>query len=304
MPKARAEGEEVSLAEDGLLTPLNPGGGWRVRQNEAAMHEGIQFLIRHGYAVMFVCVFIEQMGLPLPAIPFLLAAGALAGAGQLNLTFAIGLAVAASLLSDMVWYEIGRRHGTKVLNLLCRISLEPDSCVRRTENVFARHGARSLLVAKFIPGLNTVAPPLAGIFQMRLSRFLLFDGLGALVWVGAFVGLGYLFSDQIEQVAAYALGLGTWLVVIVVGGLAAYIAWKYVQRQHFLRQLRIARITPEELKQRLDAGEDVVIVDLRQSLDFEAEPQTVPGALHMIAEELEQRHQEIPRDRDVVLYCT
>lgn len=268
------------------------------------MNESIQFLLRHGYSVLFAWVLAEQLGVPLPAIPILLAAGALAGAGQLNLGLAIALAVAASLLSDLFWYELGRRRGIRVLELLCRISLEPDSCVRRTENVFARHGARSLLVAKFIPGLSTAAPPLAGVFRMRLGRFLLFDGLGALAWASGFAGLGYLFSDQLEQVAAAALRLGTWLVVVMVGGLAAYIAFKYLQRQRFLRQLRIARITPEELQQKLAAGEEVVIVDLCHSLDFEAEPQTLPGALHFTAEEFELRHNELPRDRDLVLYCT
>ncbi len=266
--------------------------------------EAIQFLVRQGYTVLFVWVLVEQIGLPLPAIPLLLAAGALAGAGRLNIAIAIGVAVLAALLSDIVWYQIGRHRGSRVLQLLCRISLEPDWCVRRTEDVFARHGARSLLVAKFIPGLNTVAPPLAGIFRMRLPRFLLFDSLGALLWAGGFAGLGYLFSQQLERVAASALRLGTSLVGVLVGGLAAYIIWKYVQRQRFLRQLRIARISPEELKRKLDAGEDVVIVDLRHSLDFQAKPHTIPGALRLPVEELEQRHHEIPSNRDIVLYCT
>ncbi len=268
------------------------------------MSHTLQFLLRHGYAVLFIGVFVEQIGLPLPAVPFLLAAGALAGAGQLDFALATALAVVAALLSDVVWYEIGRRRGGTVLRLLCRISLEPDSCVRRTEDLFARHSSRSLLVAKFIPGLNTAAPPLAGIFHMRFSRFLLFDGLGALVRAGTFAGLGYLFSDQLEGVAAQAGRLGTWLLALLLGGLAGYIAWKYVHRQRFLCQLRVARISPEELKQKLDAGEELVIVDLRHSLDFEAEPTTIPGALHFDPEEFDQRHHAIPRGRDIILYCT
>ena len=268
------------------------------------MDDAVHFLLRHGYIVLFVWVFAEQIGLPLPAAPFLFAAGALGGSGRLNLGLAIGVAVLASLLSDVTWYEIGRRRGSQVLQLLCRISFEPDSCVRRTEEVFARHGARSLLVAKFVPGLSTAAPPLAGIFRMRLRRFLLFDSLGALIWAGAFAGLGYLFSDQLEQLTAYALRMGASLAGVLAGCLAVYILWKYAQRHRFLRQLRIARIAPEELKRRLDDGEDVLIVDLRHSLDFEAEPHIIPGALRLPPEELERRHHEIPRDRDVVLYCT
>jgi membrane protein DedA with SNARE-associated domain len=268
------------------------------------MNQTVEFLIRHGYSVLFALVFAEQIGLPLPAVPVLLAAGALAGTGQMNFAVALVLGVAASLVSDTIWYEIGRRRGAKVLNLLCKISLEPDSCVRRTEGMFAKHGARSLLVAKFVPGLNTVAPPLAGIFHMRLPRFLLFDAGGALLWAGGFMGLGWFFSGQIEWVAEHALSLGSWLLVLILAALAAYIGGKYIQRQRFLRGLRIARITPEELKRLLDAGEQPVIVDLRQSLDFDAAPEIIPGAVHLASEELEQAHDAIPRDRDIILYCT
>jgi membrane protein DedA with SNARE-associated domain len=268
------------------------------------MSEVLEFLLQHGYTVLFVVVFVEQIGLPLPAVPVLLAVGALAGAGQLSYPLALAVAVLASLLSDLIWYQLGRRRGASILNLLCRISLEPDSCVRRTEDVFARHGAVALLYAKFLPGLNTAAPPLAGLFRMRLERFLLFDAAGALLWVGAFSGLGYLLSDQLEHVAAYASRLGSWLGVLLLGGLAAYIAWKYFDRQRFLRRLRIARITPEELQHKLAAGEEIVVVDLRHSMEFEAEAVTLPGALHILPEELDHRHREIPRDRDIVLYCT
>lgn len=268
------------------------------------MTETIQFLIRYGYIVLFISVFAEQIGLPLPAIPLLLAAGALAGLGRLSFALVVVLAVAGSLVADFIWYEIGRRRGGRVLNFLCRISLEPDSCVRRTENFFARYGARSLLLAKFIPGFSVVAPPLAGIFGMRLGRFLSFTALGALIWAGTFTGVGYLFSSQLEQVATYAGQFGASLVAVLVGGLALYLAWKYLQRRHFLAQLRVARITPEELKQKLDAGDEMIIVDLRQSLDFEAEPHTIPGAFHLPAEHLDARHHEIPRDREIVLYCS
>jgi membrane protein DedA with SNARE-associated domain len=262
-----------------------------------------RFLVRYGYAVLFVWVAVEQIGFPLPAIPLLLAAGALAGVGKLNIGLIIGTVVLASLISDTAWYEVGRRKGMKVLNLLCRMSLEPDSCVRRTEDVFARHGARSLLVAKFVPGLTTAAPPLAGIFRMRRSRFLVFDGVGAALWAGVFAGLGLLFSDELERLAGQAARLGTWLAAISWRP-DAYILWKYVNRQRFLRRLRVARITADELKGKLDAGEDVMIVDLRHSMDFEAEPHVIPGALRLSAEDLDGRHHEIPRDRDIILYCT
>lgn len=268
------------------------------------MHGPLEFLLKHGSLVLFVWVFAEQLGLPLPAIPLLLAAGALAGAGRLSLAVSLITAVCGALLADVLWYELGRRRGNRVLQWLCRISLEPDSCVRRTEGVFARHGARSLLVAKFLPGLSTVAPPLAGIFGMQPARFLLFDAAGALFWAGSFLGLGYAFSGQLESVAERALSLGGALLVLLAGALAAYIGWKFIARQRFLRELRIARITPEELKEKLEAGEEMVIVDLRHALDFDAAPETIPGALHMDAQELQERNERLPRDREVILYCT
>jgi hypothetical protein len=145
---------------------------------------------------------------------------------------------------------------------------------------------------------------LAGIFRMRLPRFLVWDGAGTLLWIGTFVGTGYLFSAQLERIAVLALRLGAWLVAVLVGALAVYIGWKYMQRRRFIRQLRIARIAPDELMRKMGAGEEIVVVDLRHSLEFEADGVSVPGALRFSPDELDRRHQEIPRDRDVVLYCT
>src|SRR5262245_23127674 len=268
------------------------------------LEQTFEFLIRHGYSVVFFWVLAEQLGLPLPATPVLLAAGALAGAGKMNLGFAIVLAVIASLLGDVSWYAFGRLRGSRVLNLLCRISLEPDSCVRKTENAFIRHGARSLLIAKFVPGLNTMAPPLAGIIGMRLRRFLIFDALGAFFYIASAAGLGYVFSNQLEQVAARVASFGFSMLAILGVGLAAYIAWKYIQRRRFIRSLRIARITADDLKKKIETGESVVVVDLRHSLDFEAAPQTIPGAIRLAPEEIEEGHGQIPRVREIVLYCT
>jgi len=268
------------------------------------MKATVEFLVRHGYAVLFVWVLLEQIGLPLPSVPLLLAAGALAGANRMNVWAVLPLPVLACVCADTFWYEIGKHRGSSVLNWICRISLEPDSCVRRTEDIYSHHGARWLLVAKFIPGLNAAAAPLAGIFQVRAIRFLVFDILGAIFWAGSFTALGFVFSDELEDVAAYVVRLGISLVTLLVVGLAAYITWKFIQRQRFLRKLRIARIAPEELKRLLDSGEDILIVDLRHSIDFEADPRTLPGALHFDPGELEHRGNEIPRDRDVILYCT
>ena len=268
---------------------------------DLSLEQAAGFLIRHGYALLFGWVLLEQMGLPIPAAPLLVAAGALARAGKMNLTFAVALALIAVILADLFWYFLGRYRGGRILKLLCRISLEPDSCVRRTENLFIRHGVRSLLVAKFIPGLNTAAPSLAGVFRMPLGRFLIFDSLGGFLWVVTVTSLGLIFSDQLERIA---LRWGGWLVAALAGSLTAYVLWKFIQRRRFLRRLRIARITPKELMDKLTARENISIVDLRQPMDIEAFPQMIPGALRIAMEEIEERHGEIPRDRDVVLYCS
>lgn len=264
----------------------------------------LHFLVRHGYAVLFAWVLLEQGGLPLPSIPLLLAAGALAGAHDFSLALALLLPVVAATISDFGWYQIGRRRGGRVLNLICRISLEPDSCARRTEDLYQTYGAKSLLLAKFVPGLTTVAPPLAGVFRMRPSKFIAYDVAGSLLWSTSVTGLGYIFSNQLEEVARYGLRFGEFVLVLLIGGLGAYLAYKYEQRQKFLRKLRVARISPEELKAKLERGENIQIVDLRNALAFEAEPITIPGALHFDPKELAERHGEVPRDRDVVLYCT
>jgi membrane protein DedA with SNARE-associated domain len=268
------------------------------------MHRTLEFLLHHGYAVLLAWVFAEQLGLPLPSMPLLLAAGALAGTGQMSFFGSLFCAMLAAVAADSIWYCMGRTKGIRVLQLICKISIEPDSCVRRTEGVFSRQGARSLLFAKFLPGLGTVAPPLAGIFHMRARRFLLFDALGSLLWAGTFLGIGYTFSGQIELVAEHLAALGGWLLVLLIAAFGGYITYKYIARQRFLHELRIARITVDELKLKIDAGEELVIVDLRHSMDFEADPETIPGAFRMDAKELEEKNDSLPRDREVILYCT
>jgi membrane protein DedA with SNARE-associated domain/rhodanese-related sulfurtransferase len=268
------------------------------------MHEMLDFLFRHGYLVLLIWVFAEQAGVPIPSIPLLLAAGALAGAGRMNFAWALLICMVAALAADTIWYQLGRIRGIRVLRLICRISLEPDSCVRRTEGLFEKQGARTLLFSKFVPGLNTVATPLAGIVQMRLQKFLLFDALGSLFWAGSFLATGYIFSDQIELIAQQAARLGSGLFVLIVGALGAYILYKYVARQKFLRELRISRISVEDLKLKIDRGEELTIVDLRGSVDFEADPEWIPGAFRMDSRELKEKTDRLPRGREVILYCT
>lgn len=269
------------------------------------MSDTLTFLAQYGYAVLFLWVLAEQMGLPLPAAPLLMAVGALAGTGRMNLAVSSSLAIIAALAADVFWYRVGRANGTKALGRLCSLALEPSSCVRKAENFLGRHGARSLLVTKFVPGLSTVAPPLAGAGGTNWWRFLIFDFLGTVLWVGTFEAVGFLFASRTGIIAGYIASAGKLAIVLaLLGSLVVYIAHKSLRRRQFLHQLRMARITPEELNQKLDSGENVTILDLRHPLDFLPQPYTIPGAIRMPMEQLPERQAEIPRDREVVVYCT
>lgn len=268
------------------------------------MPDIVEFVGRHSEVVIFLYVFAEQIGVPLPAVPALLAMGAFAAAGKLNFGLALLLSIVASVLADSIWYVIGRARGADVLRVLCKISLEPDSCVRRTEDIFLRYGVRSLVIAKFVPGFNTVAPPLAGIVGVGVPRFVGYSVAAALLWAGAWGGLGYFAADALQPTVDASGRLGTSLLWIIAALVAVSVAVKWIQRHRFLRTLRVARISQGELKQALDCGTPVVIVDLRSALDATAMPFVIPGALRMAPEELEHRHRDIPRDRDIILYCS
>ncbi len=268
------------------------------------MHDTIQFLIRHGGPLLFVAILLDELGLPMPAVPFLLAAGALIAKHQLNPIVAFGVTLLACFIADATWFYLGRYGGNKALRFLCRISLEPDSCVRRTRNLFERLGMRAVLVAKFIPGLSAVVPPMAGSSNISFVRYLSFDAIGSALYVGFYVALGALFSNQLEKIVAALAGLGRNAFVVLAAIAAAYIAFKYFQRQGLLRELRIARITVDELRKKQKEGEQLAIVDLRSRSELEKDPSVISGAFHIPPDEVECRHAEIPRDRDIVLYCT
>ena len=262
------------------------------------MGSQIEFLVHHGYAILAAVVLAEQLGAPIPAIPVLLAMGALIARQGYSFVFALALATGASVAADSAWYLLGRQKGQSVINLLCRISLEPDSCVSSTRRHFKTLGDWSLLIAKFVPGISTLAPPMAGLARMRWTRFLLADTAGSIAWAGAFLTLGYMFSTQLEDVALVALHLGSFLVAAVIALLGLWIGFKYWKRRRFIKSLWVARIEPDELQRRLS---EVVLIDLRT--DPERADQ-LPGAIWFDQADLEKRHNQIPRDRDVVLYCT
>ncbi len=263
------------------------------------MFEVQRFLSEHGSLVLVGLVFAGGLGLPVPGPPVLLAAGVLAGSGKFSLAGVFAGSAAVLVLTDLLWYQLGRTYGRRILGLLCRISLEPDSCVQRTESLFARRQAVAILIAKFVPGLKTAAPPLAGMLRMRVPAFVLFDAVGSLLWAGAFIAVGFLFSDQVAK----ATRLSGWLAAAAGLLFVAWLGWKYFDRWRFLRRLRIARVSPEELRRLLDAGADVMVVDLRGSVERQMDAVRLPGALHMSPDEVERWNADIPRDRDLVFYC-
>jgi membrane protein DedA with SNARE-associated domain/rhodanese-related sulfurtransferase len=250
-------------------------------------------LTGHGIWVVLGLVLASGAGLPLPAPPVLLAAGVLAGAGRLSLAAVLAGSVLVVLATDLLWYQLGRWRGRSILGLLCRISLEPDSCVQRTEDLFSRYRGSALLVSKFLPGLKTAAPPLAGLIKMPLGEFTLYGGAGSLLWAAAFVLPGYLFSERIARAAP----VGQWVAAAASLAFAAWLGWKVLQRR---RHLKVGRVTPDELFAQLEAGRAVLVVDLRHPNAIDTK---VRGALQMTPEELRRRETEFPRERDVVLYC-
>ena len=268
------------------------------------MREMVQFLARHGYWLLMAAVLGRQACLPIPANLILVACGALARSGGFNLPGAVGLAVLTFLLADLAWYVTGRRLGTRTLHFLCGLSQNPESCVDKASGDFARRGVRTLLVSKFVVGLDAVAAPLAGAGGTRLMQFVVFDVLGAAIWCITYAGLGYVFSDQLESVAAHIARLGAIVELAVAAGCSYYIVHRIVQWLRFVRQFRLARISPEELRHKLNAGEDILMVDLQGRRHNSGKPMAIPGAVRINPRRLEQyKDVKIPSTQEVVLYC-
>jgi len=261
-------------------------------------------LLTYGYLLLFAWVLAEQFGIPLPATPVLLAAGALSVDGPFSFFLALALSVVATLIADIVWFFIGRRQGHRVLRLLCKLSLEPTTCVRRTQDSFARRRGTMLMFAKFVPGLGILAPPVAGENGMGFGVFLFFDGIGATLWAGTLLAAGRFFGDLLKRNPHLLNWVGRFSGALLVLGIVVFFLIRLYRRRVVLKQLVAARLEPVELKRQLDAGDPVFIIDLRHPLELLPEPFTLPGALHFSPDALAERHSEIPRDRDVVLYCT
>jgi membrane protein DedA with SNARE-associated domain len=264
----------------------------------------MRLVATYGLALVFLNVLAEQLGLPIPAVPTLAVSGALAVEGRLSALLILLVAVVASILADALWYELGRRQGHRILKSLCRVSLSPDTCVSQTERHFERWGLSSLLVAKFVPGFSTVAPPLAGATRAPFGAFLLFDAGGAMLWAGSALTVGMLFHRAIDRALQELASIGSWALLALGSALALFIAFKWWRRRRFFLALRAARISVEDLHHLMDEGKSPLVLDVRSGPARLADPRRVPGAEVCEASEIEQRVANLPRDREIILYCT
>jgi membrane protein DedA with SNARE-associated domain/rhodanese-related sulfurtransferase len=249
-------------------------------------------------------VLANQLGLPVPVIPTLIVAGAWAAQGTISPAALFPCTIFACVAADSVWFLAGRIYGNSVMKLLCRISLTPDSCVSDTQSRFERWGSNALLVAKFVPGLALIAPPLAGATKMGWPRFLAFSTVGSAAWVTAAIAGGMLFRHQIEQIMPHIADFGAAAATTIGAVLVVYIGYKWWERRRFYSVLRMARINVQELYQLIDAGRAPLIVDVRSPTALTLEPRHIPGALHVPLLEVRQRLGDLPHDREIVAYCT
>lgn len=257
-----------------------------------------------GVPAVFVNVLLSQLGLPVPVIPTLILAGAFANDGRLSGSALCVAAVAACFIGDTAWYLSGRLYGNRVMKLLCRISLTPDSCVSQTQTRFERWGGNALMVAKFVPGLSLIAPPLAGATRMSFAQFTGLSLVGSVVWVGVFVASGMFLGPQIDRLLPHMRAVGGVALLVIAIFIVLYIAYKWWQRRRFFAFLRMARITVGELYRLVDSGAAPVIVDVRSQTARALEPRRIPGALHVPVQAMEQHIKELPRDHEIILYCT
>ena len=257
---------------------------------------------RYGLALVFANVLLEQVGLPIPAVPTLIVCGALAAEGRISAAAVLGLAFLACKIGDGLWFVAGRLYGRRVLRFLCGISLSPDSCVRQTQTQFERWGGIALVAAKFIPGLSTVAPPLAGAMRYGWVRFTLLNSLGILVWAGLAIGAGMLFHAQVSALLVWLEELGRAAVALIVAVLCAYVSFKWWERRRLYKTLRVARITVDELRKLMGQARKPVIVDLRAQLPGD-ERRSIPGAIVMDLAEVRNVRSGLPRDNDIVFLC-
>jgi membrane protein DedA with SNARE-associated domain/rhodanese-related sulfurtransferase len=274
------------------------------RKQKALNGQLLLGLSQYGLGLVALNVLLNQLGLPVPVVPTLIVAGAVAANGQLPCAGLFFLSVLACVLADSLWYWVGRKYGIRVLKTLCRVSLEPDSCVSETQGRFERWGVNSLLIAKFVPGLATIAPPLAGAMRIGWARFVALSTVAAMLWVGAGLLAGMLFKTQIELLLIRLDDIGSMAFGLAIILLGVYVAYKWWERTRFYKALRMARISVVELQRLIQNGSEPLIIDVRSSSARDLEPRWIPGAVHISLPDVDARLKDLPRERDIILYCT
>jgi membrane protein DedA with SNARE-associated domain/rhodanese-related sulfurtransferase len=262
----------------------------------------IAMIQQYGVGFVFLNVLALQAGLPVPAYPALIVAGAYAAMGGRPLWQLVLVGIAAALVADTGWYLAGRKFGIRILGLLCRMSLSPDSCVRQTESIFQRFGATSMLFAKFVPGFASVATALAGAMRLRYAVFVLFDAIGAGLWVGVGVSIGYVFRDAINDAMETLSALGHVGLMVVLAGFAIWVAVKWWHRHAFAKQLRMDRVSVDELRTLMDESKVEAIVDVRSPL-MQAATGRIPGARTIDMKKIAEGFEGVSTDGEVVVYC-
>jgi len=262
----------------------------------------IMMIQQYGVGFVFLNVLALQAGLPVPAYPALIVAGAYAAMGGRPLWQLVAVGVAAALVADTGWYLAGRKFGIRILGILCKVSLSPDSCVRQTESIFQRFGATSMLFAKFVPGFAAVATALAGAMRLRYAVFVLFDAIGAGLWVGLGVGLGYIFRNAISEVMATLSALGQYGLMLIIAGFVVWILVKWWRRRMFIKQLRMDRVSVDELRTLMDQSKINAIIDVRSPL-MQASTGRIPGARTIDMKKIAESFEGVPVDGEVIVYC-
>jgi membrane protein DedA with SNARE-associated domain/rhodanese-related sulfurtransferase len=265
------------------------------------MHYVLTLIEQYGLAAVFLNVFIEQLGVPIPAYPTLIITGALSSHANFTAPALLVASFSAALMADFIWYLAGKWYGRKVITQLCRISLSPHTCVQQTEAIYLRWGAPSLLVAKFIPGFASIGSALAGMLGTRRIAFLFFDGLGAALWAGSAIWLGSLFREAVGDLLAVLEQLGKWGLLLLGLALIAFVANKWWQRRCFVKSLRMARVSVDELHQLRMAKAAPVIVDVRPA--YAQRDGHIPGAITISMEEMNDLALILADDTEVIVYC-
>ncbi|MES2072877.1 MAG: DedA family protein/thiosulfate sulfurtransferase GlpE [Pseudomonadota bacterium] len=268
------------------------------------MHTLIHWAIEYGLLIVFLNVLLMQLGLPLPTVPTLIVSGTLAADGHFSIAALFFVTILASLIGDAVWYGIGRFYGLRVMRLLCRLSLSPDSCVRQTELRFERWGLSTLVVAKFVPGLSLIVAPMSGALRLSLPAFVMFDTVGISLWATAAIGAGLLFHPNIELLSVQLMEMGNTAVVIIAALLVVYLVLKWMKRRRFNSAMRMTRIDVSELQTLIKEGQPPVIVDVRAASVRSVDMQTIPGARIVAIEDWQQLIPYLHVDREIVVYCS